>query len=428
MYAATADCTNKDAHNAAKWDDNGQQHQNQANKLINYFYSSNNTDADKSKSNTMMQKIHEMFGTVFNGIGCFKDTFSLQLKLDSKPYQAPPRHVAYVLQKPFKEELQWLQELDIIAPLGVDEIAEWCNSFELVPKVNSEVQLCLDPAWLNQALIRLIHRGPMLNDILPKLNNVQYMSIIDVSSGYHNLKSDMQSSYLTFACPFGRYRYKQLPFRAVPAGDMFQCKIDKIFNDMPNVFGIADDILVIGYDKDGTDHDKAVYKVLKWCQDVTLKLNKQKCHFRCMSIPFFGEVVPRQGVQPHPQKVRALTKMPVPKNKKELQAFLGIINYLNKFSPGTSEVCESLRKLMSSKATWTWNASYPQLLYKAKSLIKVEMCMKFYDDTKPLYLKTDAPGISLGAALLQLRDNMNCPKTLHQTTLSFAQSHLQIKA
>ena len=73
--------------------------------------------------------------------------------------------------------------------------------------------------------------------------------------------------------------------------DMFQCKIDKIFNDMPNVFDIADNILVIGYDKDGADHDKAVYKVLKQCQDVNIKLNKAKCHFRCMSIPFFGEVV-----------------------------------------------------------------------------------------------------------------------------------------
>ena len=97
----------------------------------------------------------------------------------------------------------------------------------------------------------------MLNDILPKLNNMQYMSIIDASSGYHNLKLDKQSSYLTtFACPFGKYRYKHLPFRAVLAGDMFQ---HKIFNDMPNVFGIADDTLVIRYDKDETDHDEAVY-------------------------------------------------------------------------------------------------------------------------------------------------------------------------
>ena len=145
-------------------------------------------------------------------------------------------------------------------------------------------------------------------------------------------------------------------------------------------------------------------------QDENLKLNKEKCHFRCTSIPFFGEVVSRQGIQPDPQKVRALTEMPAPKNKKELQAFLGIINYLNKFSPGTSEACELLRKLTSSKVTWTWNASYQQLFDKAKLLIKVEMCMKFYDDTRPLYLETDAFGIGLGTALLQLRDNTNCPK------------------
>ena len=64
-------------------------------------------------------------------------------------------------------------------------------------------------------------------------------------------------------CPFGRYQYKCLPFRAVPVGDMFQCKINEIFNDMPNIFGIADDILVIGYDEDRKDHDEAVYKVLR---------------------------------------------------------------------------------------------------------------------------------------------------------------------
>ena len=273
--------------------------------------------------------------------------------------------------------------------------------------------LCLDPAQLNQALIRPIHRGPTLNDILPKLNNVQYMSIIDASLSFHNLRLDKQSSYLTtFACPFGRYRYKHLLFGAALAGDMFQHNIDNIFNNMPNVFGIADDILVIRYDKDGTDHDEAVYKVLKWCQDVNPKLNKEKCHFRCTSTLLFGGVVSRQGAQPDPQKVRTLTEMLAPKkkNKKELQAFLGVINYLNKFSPGTSEVCEPLRKLTSSKMTWTWNASYQQLFDKAKLLIKVEMCMNFYDDTKPLYLETDVSGIGLGVALLQLRDNMGCQK------------------
>ena len=85
----------------------------------------------------------------FNGIGCFENTFPLQLKPNSKLYQVPPRCVAYVLQKPFKEELEHLQEMDIITPLGVDEMAEWYNSFVLVPKANGKVRLFLDPMQLN---------------------------------------------------------------------------------------------------------------------------------------------------------------------------------------------------------------------------------------------------------------------------------------
>ena len=82
------------------------------------------------------------------------------------------------------------------------------------------------------------------------------MYLIDASSSYHNLKLDKRSSYLTkFACQFVRYRYKRLAFGAAPEGDMFQQKIDEIFKDLPNVLGIAGDILVVGYDSDGKDHD-----------------------------------------------------------------------------------------------------------------------------------------------------------------------------
>ena len=208
------------------------------------------------------------FDNVFNGIGCFEGTFSLQFKPDSRPYQVPGRHVAYVLQKLFKDKLDRLQQLDIIRPIGVDETAEWCNSFVLVPKANRKVRLCLDPVQLNQALIIPIHRGPTLNNILPKLNNARYLSLIDASSGYHNLKLDKKSFYLTtFACQFGRYRYKQLPFGAAPVVNMFQHKTNKIVNDMPNIFGIADDILVIGYDDDDTDHDATVHKLLQRCKE-----------------------------------------------------------------------------------------------------------------------------------------------------------------
>ena len=159
----------------------------------------------------------------------------------------------------------------------MDKTAEWYNIFILVLKQNGKIGLCLDPVRLNEALIRPVHRGPTLNDIFPKPNNAKYLFLTDVSSGYHNLKLDKSSSYLTpFACQFGRYKYKRLPCGAAPTGDMFHRKIDKTFKDIPNILGIADDILVVGYDSDCKDHNDALQKVLQICRQVNLKLNKDK--------------------------------------------------------------------------------------------------------------------------------------------------------
>ena len=85
---------------------NGQNHQENVNKVNNYFFSSANEEVDKRKGIELMKEVHNAFGDIFNGIGCFKDTYSLQLKPDSKLYQVPPRNMAYALPKPFKEELE----------------------------------------------------------------------------------------------------------------------------------------------------------------------------------------------------------------------------------------------------------------------------------------------------------------------------------
>ena len=114
------------------------------------------------------------------------------------------------------------------------------------------------------------------------------ITLIDVSSGYHKLKPDKNSSYLTtFLCQFGRYSFTRLPFRMVLEDDMFQWKIDEIFKDLSNVFGIADDFLIVRYVADSRDHDKILGQVMQICWQENLKLNKNKCRFRCARIPFF---------------------------------------------------------------------------------------------------------------------------------------------
>ena len=89
----------------------------------------------------IMQQLQRDFKDVFTRIGCFDATFSLQVQTDRKPYQVPPSCVAYALQMPFKVELVWLQQQDIITLLGVDSTAEWCNSFVLVLKPNRKVRV-----------------------------------------------------------------------------------------------------------------------------------------------------------------------------------------------------------------------------------------------------------------------------------------------
>ena len=93
---------------------------------------------------------------------------------------------------------------------------------------------------------------------------------------------------------------------------MFQRKIDEMFKDMPNVFGIMDDIFIAGYKADGRDSDITLQRVLQRCRQVNLRLNKDKCHFRCTSVPFFG-IISQNGVQPDQQKIKAMWKCYPPK-------------------------------------------------------------------------------------------------------------------
>ena len=94
-------------------------------------------------------------------------------------------------------------------------------------------------------LTRPVHRGLTLNDILPRLAGMKYLTLICESSGYHNQKLDEKSSYLTTFLVHLVRTNTNVPFAAAAAGDMFQKKTDKLCCSISCVFGIADDILQV---------------------------------------------------------------------------------------------------------------------------------------------------------------------------------------
>ena len=81
---------------------------------------------------------------------------------------------------------------------------------------------------------------------------------------------------MTLSCPFGRYQYIQLPFGAAQAGNIVQKKLDKLLNDIPNVFDFVDDILTARFDAVGIDHGERSEQVLHGWRQTNLKRNQRE--------------------------------------------------------------------------------------------------------------------------------------------------------
>ena len=125
------------------------------------------------------------------------------------------------ITKTIQRQIRLIAETTKYLTLCVDKTSKLCNNFVLV----------LEP-WPSQtksSTNQTSAKVPNIIDTFPKLTHIHYLTLIDSSSKYLNLKVDDKWSYLmTFACQFDRYRYARLPFGAAPAGDMFLRKINEI--------------------------------------------------------------------------------------------------------------------------------------------------------------------------------------------------------
>ena len=167
-------------------------------------------------------------------------------------------------------------ENGIITKIKEGEATRWVNSLVYRRKQNERLGLCLDPKGLNAAIQREHHVTPTLEEILPKLRQARFFSIDDAKCGYWNVELDEESSYLTtFNSPFGRYRFKRMPFGLKMSQDIFQAKIDQTFEDCEGVVGIADDIVISGRTEE--EHDRNLHRMIGRCQNTGLKLNPDKC-------------------------------------------------------------------------------------------------------------------------------------------------------
>ena len=142
------------------------------------------------------------------------------------------------------------------------------------------------------------------------------------------------------------------------AGDVFQRKFDQYFGQIEQVIVIADDIMVVGNQPNHRDHDVALTNLLETARKSNIHLNYDKLAYKKTEVDFFGETYTTDGCKPAQSKVSAISKMPPPTSKNQVQSFIGMVNYLSKFSARLSELAEPIRDLCKDKVPFNWGPKH----------------------------------------------------------------------
>ena len=361
----------------------------------------------KSASASGLNKadIIRQFPRVFaEEVGQLEGEYHIKLDTTIFPVQHAPRRVPVAQRDQLKAELDKMTEQGIITPVTAP--TPWVSSLVVVPKKNGMLRLCLDPKDLNKAVQREHYPLPTIEDIATRLHGAKVFTKLDVRSGFWHITLDQASSYLTtFNTPFGRFRWRRMPFGIRSAPEVFQRRMHELIEGMPQVEVIADDFVVVGkgntIEEANNDHGKNLVAFLRLCDEKGLKLNTEKLMLRQPEVSFIGHIATGEGLKVDPSKVKAIREMPAPTDIAGVQRMLGLAQYLSKFLPHLSDITKPLRELTQQDVEWAWDEPQKMALKSLKDAVTRTPVLRYFNVKEDVTLQCDASQSGLGAALLQ---------------------------
>ena len=342
------------------------------------------------------------FPELFRGLGHLKRAHHITLSADAKPHCLyTPRKVPHPLLPKVKKELDSMLKLGVISQ--VSEPTKWCSGMVPVPKPNGSIRICVDLTQLNKAVEREVHPMSSVDESLAKLGKSSMFSKLDANSGFWQVPLDEESRLLTtFITPYGRFCFNRLPFGIASAPEVFQKTMSSILEGLDGVICHMDDVLIHGQNQE--EHDTRVRAVLQRLHEAGLTLN-DKCEFSQQRVKFLGHIIDETGVKVDPNKTRAIREFPAPRNVKELQRFMGMVNQVGKFIPGLADMNEPLRQLLSKDNTWNWGGEQQRSFEQIKDKLVSPEGLAHYDPGLPTIIAADASNTGMGAVLYQVQSD-----------------------
>ncbi|GMF43586.1 unnamed protein product [Phytophthora fragariaefolia] len=118
-----------------------------------------------------------------------------------------------------------------------------------------------------------------------------------------------------------------------------------------------------------------------------------------VKIPFLGCFLGKDGVRADPEKVCAIAQWPVPVSQKDLRKWLGLANYLHKYSANYADMARPLTHRLKKDAVWSWTSEAQQAFEAIKSSLQSAPILALPDEDRPFSVACDASDFAIGCAL-----------------------------
>ncbi len=299
--------------------------------------------------------------------------------------------------------------------------SEWVHPMVSVPKKNGGIRITTDLSPLNPDIVPEQFPIPSIKDILLEMRGAKVFSKLDLRKGYFHIVLDEKSRcFTTTITPRGLFQYQRLPMGLKESASVFQRLVDQTLSDCPGCERYIDDILIFG--KTQEEHDANLDRVLRRLDRKDFRLaDEEKLEIGVSEVPALGHVISAEGITPDQKNIKPILEFAEPKTKKEVMAFLGMINFYGDFIPDIASLAEPLRRLTRKGEQFKWTdtcrASFETLKGMAASKLKVYL----FDPNAQTTVTTDASDVGLGAVLSQKQGKEEVPIAFAARTLSGAE-------
>lgn len=316
------------------------------------------------------------------------------------PVHARARRLSTEKLAAAKAEFEKMEEMGIVRK----SCSPWASPLHLVRKPDGSWRPCGDFRRLNCKTVPDRYTIPHIQDLTCRLFGKTIFSKIDLVRGYHQVPVHFADVPKTAVItPFGLFEYTRMPFGLCNSGQTFQRLMDSVCRGLDFLFVYLDDILIASSNmKEHQQHLRALFDRL---MEHGLIVKKEKCIFGVSTIDFLGHRISAEGITPLPDKVRVILDFPRPITVKELQRYVGILNFYHRFLPRAASLMRplysALQKKPSASKRLTWCPEMSTAFDASKRALAEATMLSHPQAGAELALTTDASDFAVGGVLEQ---------------------------